>query len=375
MRRRLCTVADATVGLLRCGEVGPSFQDLKVLTSALPPQPVSLAMLQSSARDRSAKTRLLNAQFLRRELTTRRAHALSLLRSMPSPLAEQPAVAQLADVYWQRLRGLLELPPIVCEADERDFAARMAAQNALIQKQTPDEFMMCVDALGACRKGDERLPAQQQLEIDRQLDALFLARIGMRCLLEHYVASENPVEGFAGVIDRRCSPVALCEAVAAQTVERLRAEYGDAPRVEVLTGRAGIGSDQTFSFVPSHFTYVLRTLLENSCVATLRHHHRQQRPAAAASAAGVAAAGTDSSTAVPMMSDASGKASGGGNGTGAGSIPPVRVVVAVSEGLVQLKLVDEAGGIRRSSLANVWSYRALDSKWWKPQDGLSLPVR
>ena len=34
----------------------------------------------------------------------------------------------------------------------------------------------------------------------------------------------------------------------------------------------------------------------------------------------------------------------------------------------------QAGGIRRSSLSNVWSYRALDSAWWRPADGLSLPL-
>ena len=36
-------------------------------------------------------------------------------------------------------------------------------------------------------------------------------------------------------------------------------------------------------------------------------------------------------------------------------------------------LEDRAGGIKRSSLINVWSYRALDSSWWRPKDGLSLP--
>jgi len=42
---------------------------------------------------------------------------------------------------------------------------------------------------------------------------------------------------------------------------------------------------------------------------------------------------------------------------------------------VHMKLEDEAGGIRRSSLANVWSYRSLSqSAWWTASDGLSLPL-
>jgi len=63
-----------------------------------------------------------------------------------------------------------------------------------------------------------------------------------------------------------------------------------------------------------------------------------------------------------------------GKATPTSPLPPVKVIVAVSDEAVQLKLVDEAGGIRRSSLTNVWSYRSLDSAWWKPIDGLSLPM-
>ena len=108
-RRGFSAAAEAAAGLLRSGDAGPSLAALERLTVAMPPQPVSIAMLQAST---SAKTRLLHAQFLHRELTARRAHVLSLLYTMPSPLAEQPAVARLATVYWERLMGLLELPQL-----------------------------------------------------------------------------------------------------------------------------------------------------------------------------------------------------------------------------------------------------------------------
>ena len=58
----------------------------------------------------------------------------------------------------------------------------------------------------------------------------------------------------------------------------------------------------------------------------------------------------------------------------AAALPRIRVVVAVSDDAVQLKFADEAGGIKRSSLINVWSYRALESSWWTPADGLRLPL-
>lgn len=320
-----CTAAEVTAAVLRSGEAGPSLAELKALTAAMPPQPVTLAMLQGSSRDRSQRTRILNAQFLQRELTARRAHVLSLVKSMPSPLAEQPAVARLAQVYWERLHVLLSLPPISTEADERAFASRMFEQNELIQVQTPEEFKMCVDALGVCKRGG--VAPEQQLAVDRQLDAIFIARIGMRFLLEHYVASERaadpdaqhepttprsslwPIdttvsespavhanaatEGFAGIIQKRCSPVALCRALGVEIRERLQADYGRAPPIEVV-GNA----DETFVFVPSHLGFVIGTLLKNSCVATLRHHHRKQ-------------AADD----VPL--------------------PPVRVIIAMSDTLVQ----------------------------------------
>ena len=101
----------------------------------------------------------------------------------------------------------------------------------------------------------------------------------------------------------------------AEMRERLIAEYGAAPPFEVVGER-----ERTFAFAPCHFGYVVGTLLRNSGVATLRHHHKR----------------TDG---------------------GSRDLPPVRVIVAMSDSLVQLKLVDEAGGIRRSSLPNVWSYR------------------
>ena len=34
----------------------------------------------------------------------------------------------------------------------------------------------------------------------------------------------------------------------------------------------------------------------------------------------------------------------------------------------------QRGADAGSSLINVWSYRSLDSAWWKPADGLSLPL-
>jgi len=94
----------------------------------------------------------------------------------------------------------------------------------------------------------------------------------MRFLLEHYVASsEPPREGHKGIIEMRCSPVLLAKARAEQTQQLLHEQHGEAPRVEVVGDES-----QSFTFVSSHVDFVLRTLLYNSCLATLRHLHKRR---------------------------------------------------------------------------------------------------
>ena len=372
--RRLETksLADITAAVLQEGSSvvakpgtipGPSLETLQELTKAMPPQPVSVLMLSSWAKitkgndAKALQGRLMQARFVRSELIARRAHILSLLHSMPEPLAGQPAVAGLGGVYWDRLRELLEWPEITTHEEERAFATLCKDRNdqmtrfsclrvdtsglgAIDEEGTMSEESMCVNALASMQRerGAEwwATHPEERLAVDRQLDAIFLARIGLRFLLEFHVACETPVEGFSGVLEMRCSPVAACQDVALEVQAALSDEYGDAPRIEVVGD-----SSQTFTFVPSHIRYVVGTLLKNSSVATLRHHHRLQ-------AAGKLEPGTP--------------------------LPPVKAIVAVSDEVVQLKLEDQAGGIKRSSLINVWSYRALESKWWKPADGLSLPL-
>ena len=343
------SVESITSNLLKSSETsgseicpgGPSLTALEDLITALPPQPVSLPMLLASARTNSPKNQLLNAQFVRRELTARRALVLKLLHSFPAPLDREPAVEKVASIYWERLKDLCSLPPLMAVGDEVAFTAQMKLSNAQVRDQTGEEEAMCVTALGTLYESIQQggTTEAERVAVDRRLDAVFLARIGMRFLLEHYVASsEPPRDGFAGIVEMRLSPHDLCEQIAHETRQRLVDAYGAAPPVRVVSG---VGRDETFTFVPSHIRYIVGELLKNSCVATMRHHDR------------LVSSGR-------LAADA--------------PLRPVRVVVAVSEGLVQIKLADEAGGIRRSSLSNVWSYRPLNSKWWKPEDGLSLPV-
>jgi pyruvate dehydrogenase kinase 2/3/4 len=80
----------------------------------------------------------------------------------------------------------------------------------------------------------------------------------------------------------------------------------------------------TFTYVPAHIYFVASELIKNACAATVRFH-----------------------------------AGGGGSAVqrGQGGLPPVKVIVVCGEHDVTIKVADEGGGIPRSKLADVWSYR------------------
>ena len=185
----------------------------------LPPQPVSMLMLRSAARDRKPESRMRQAQFIQRELIARRAHILTLLHFMPEPLADEPAVGQLAEIYWERLRGLLEGP--ASELETAEHVARFAELQARATKHiaaagTALEEQTFLAALKPHGRFWATHPAER-LAVDHHLDQVFLARIGLRCLLEHYVACDAPPrDGFVGIVETHCSPVALCREVRAR---------------------------------------------------------------------------------------------------------------------------------------------------------------
>ena len=315
-RCSLSTYGDLTAAALsEASSEGPSLDVLDALTEASPPQPVSISQMMLASGRTSPAVRLANAQFLRRELASRRAHVLSLLRTMPPPLASQPAVARLCVLNWQRLKGLLTLPELSTADDEKAFAAAMLDHSAAIDGESrrwphlsPEEEALCVDALGTLQR-------EPHLAVDKQLDAIFLARIGLRVLHEHYIrAVQPPRQGYAGArllaercsrgkctptpprdcvgaIQLECSPVAVCEEAAAATRQQLQQRYGAAPPVEVVGERG-----HSFAFVPGHVRAVVGApcgerraalarsgaasddswtqtgaLLFNSSVATLRH--------------------------------------------------------------------------------------------------------
>jgi len=316
----------------------PCQSTLNDLNQALPPTPVTLvSLLQAAeqARDRP-ETNLLNGQFIRRELTARRAHACSMMLYAEqdggaglAAFMQQPKIQELKAEYFRRLRLLLEYPRIDTAADEERFYNTVHMNNCEEEGETR---AACSQALAALHSEHDDNGAAEGLQISSFLDAFFSQRVGLRFLVEHYLASRTPRDGFAGLIQMECSPVELMTTLAKATEEQMHVLFGGAPRIEVH------GDDsQRFSFVPSHIEFVVGELLHNAAKSTIRHHLQ----------------------------------SVGGQLT---TLPSIKVIVAASDAHVNIKVEDLGGGIPRSHLPDVWSYRGKETKRWGQGVGLGLPL-
>ena len=314
----------------------PSRESVFEFNRVLPPTPISILALTKAASEAGrAEMQLLNAKFVLRELTSRRAYGLSMLlkaEHMSSPglqaLLQQPQVQTLKQAYWRRLRLLLEQPRLTSTEEEEAFYGRMQTDFYAQEGETRAAIGQALAALKD-ERGDD---AEEELEISAFLDSFFSQRVALRFLVEHYLASKQPRDGFAGVIQMDCSPVALMEELGSSVEQKMHDTFGASPRVEVHGDR-----DATFCYAPTHVEFMVGELLGNAAKATVKHHLQ-----------------TDTGRLT--------------------NLPPVKVIMAASDAHVTIKVADTAGGIPRSQLRNVWSYRGKALKRWGQGVGLGLPL-
>lgn len=268
---------------------------------------VSIKNLYDAGLDHSPRQRVLNAQFMHRELIARRAGILKQLRAMPQLLREHPRVADLTSTYTLRLAQMMDTPLPRTTAEEAVFERNL---RETAPRQEGESRRAFGAALGDPRVFDG-LDCDEQREIDVHVDAFFNARVGLRFLVEHYLATSTPVDGWSGIIESACDPLALCGTCADEAKQKALAVFGVAPEVHVY-GEPG----KSFTFVPEHIRFVAGELIKNACKATIKRHRDGAKP-----------------------------------------LPPVRVVVAWGDSNVTIKVADEGGGIARSRLSDVWSYK------------------
>lgn len=169
------------------------------------------------------------------------------------------------------------------------------------------------------------LPASMERNVQGYLDMFFSSRVGIRTLISHYVALHHPSPSgqWVGIINTTCMPSkVIADAVsdARAVCERV---YGDSPDVDILGA-----TDFTFNFVPSYLHHIAFELVKNSMRAVVESHKRKM---------------------AGLKHGATGEGDVGGLPVRTDAYPPIRVILAASEGSedVTIKVSDEGGGIPR----------------------------
>ena len=123
------------------------------------------------------------------------------------------------------------------------------------------------------------------------MNRFFMARIGLRFLIEHHITSGIAATGVAsgttappaarassmaegadggivsGIIESQCRPLTVAEWAAEDARHLCMHHFGMSPNV-VLHG----DPDVSFTYVPGHLQYILTELLKNALRATVEAH-------------------------------------------------------------------------------------------------------
>jgi pyruvate dehydrogenase kinase 2/3/4 len=232
--------------------------------------------------------RLLNAQFLHKELPIRIAQRAVDLLTLPHGLSDALPIRQIAHVYLLYLEKFQEYSvPTTAEEEER-FTDTL--QSIFMDRSSiPIAIARGVDEWLKNDLREDILELDQLQEMEDALYRFFTARIGLRFLTEHHILSSasrasgsavrdtlstvlgDTIEDekpFLGCIQTDCSPAKevrkVAESVAIQTEEY----YGICPEIQIVESTQN--SDSKFTYVPHHLHYMVGELLKNSCRATVR---------------------------------------------------------------------------------------------------------
>lgn len=257
----------------------------------------------SRALTAPVQTRLESAQWLHRELPVRLAHRVRELGELPYGLASMPSVASVRNMYQHSFAEILSCPAPNTRTREQEFSTLL--ENI---RHRHDDVVMLI-AKGVLELKEDCGRGGGDLEIRSFLDRFYMSRIGIRVLMSHHLALGNKTEGFAGIINTRCSPALLARDAADATRSLAYQHYGEAPDIEIRGN-----TDLAFPYIDRHLFLCLFELLKNSLRATIETHRD------------------------------------------ADVLPPVRVIIADGVEDVTIKISDEGGGFSRSEMKKVWTY-------------------
>jgi len=249
--------------------------------------------------------RIRNAQFLHNELPIRLAQRCVELGKLPYGLPEKRGVVDVRAMFDRSFSKLVALPKPQTLADDD---ALVEVLTGILNDHSEVVASMALGVLEA-RKEFSNDP-QVNERINYYLNRFFMARIGLRFLIEHHIQSKNNAPGFSGILQSDCNPTLVAQDAADDAQHLCNQLYGVSPEINIMGNMT-----ESFTYVPSHIHYILSELLKNSLRATCTFH-----------------------------------------GVHGGPLPPVEVVIARGRYDVTIKISDRGGGIPFHKVEQIWSY-------------------
>ena len=247
-------------------------RDLTRQLASKKPTPVSLQDLYYFSRVASSKQRVANARYLQRELPIRFAQRVEELHALPYGLSATQSVASVRNLYARIAGDLHSLPKVKsaesCEHFRLQLARVLDEKNSMSVVQTMAQAVLQLQEDTQHAEHHDNTAFHES--INSVLSRFYMARIGVRFIIEQFVAcapAGNAVGGSAhasargGVISGAVDPCQIAEFAANDATSICDHHLGMAPTVTITlagspadgapaggTFTYGVGAPPTYCF-------------------------------------------------------------------------------------------------------------------------------
>lgn len=270
-------------------------------------KPVSLQDLFRFTKSRDPQQRLRNANYLHSELPIRLAQRIEEIKKFPYGLDKKSTILETRLLYEDSFNKIVtSRKPSTIEEDDHftDMLKQIYQNHGLVVQN------MALGILEAKAEAKPAMTAEQTDVINNLLNRFFMARIGLRLLIEQHIFSKEDRADFSGIIQSNCNPYQVAVEASEAATELCVNSVGVAPKFIFKSPDPA----DTFTYLPSHLYYILLELFKNSSRATVNFHGVE------------------------------------------GDLPDIEVVVARGKSDVTIKVSDQGGGIPRHKMPRIWEY-------------------
>lgn len=227
--------------------------------------PVSLQDLFRTNKKFDPVQRIRNAQFLHEELPVRLAQRSEEIKLLPFGLANRSTVLEVRYIYEDSFMKIMESPRPENTDQDQAFTELL---RGIYQQHTADVQNMAIGVLETKSEPKYGLSMEQIEVINDYMNRFFMARIGLRLLMEQHIFSQEPRKGFSGVIQSACNPYDVAKQASEDASQLCVDSVGVSPK---FIFKSPDPSD-TFTYIPNHIYYILMELFKNSARATVNFH-------------------------------------------------------------------------------------------------------